>query len=277
MNTKTVRVCSFESRRQNEMRTLIEKFGGVPSVAPSMKEVPLQENTHLLEFVEQLQAGQISVVLFMTGVGAKALFDAVASLADWDRFQNLLNQQTIIVRGPKPVPVLKEAGIHIDFRAPEPNTWREVLGLIDEQQILLHGITIAVQEYGKPNEQFYEELRHRGAEVYPVPVYCWDFPDDLAPLQAVIREAVENPFDLVMFTSAQQVENVLAVCESLGLKDQWLKSLEKSLLISIGPTCSERMLESGLRVDLEPSHPKMAHMVREALAACQSSSSPLGN
>jgi uroporphyrinogen-III synthase len=40
--------------------------------------------------------------------------------------------------------------------------------------------------------------------------------------------------------------------------------LERSVVASIGPTTSEELGRRGLRADLEPSHPKMGILVREA-------------
>ncbi len=37
-----VRVIALESRRSVEMARLIESYGGVPRVAPSMREVPIE-------------------------------------------------------------------------------------------------------------------------------------------------------------------------------------------------------------------------------------------
>ena len=64
------RVLSLESRKADEMRSLIERHGGIATVAPSMREIPLDENRAALAFGEQLFAGQIDVVVFLTGVGA---------------------------------------------------------------------------------------------------------------------------------------------------------------------------------------------------------------
>jgi uroporphyrinogen-III synthase len=36
------------------------------------------------------------------------------------------------------------------------------------------------------------------------------------------------------------------------------------VVASIGPTTSEELREQGIRIDLEPSHPKMGFLVREA-------------
>ena len=37
------------------------------------------------------------------------------------------------------------------------------------------------------------------------------------------------------------------------------------MIASIGPTCSDRLRELGFTPAMEPSHPKMAHLVRESL------------
>ena len=43
-------VAAFESRRADEIATLISRFGGVPRVGPSMREVPLEDNPAVFEF-----------------------------------------------------------------------------------------------------------------------------------------------------------------------------------------------------------------------------------
>jgi len=232
----SVRVCSFESRRCQEMATLIAKFGGEPTVAPSMREVPLEENTHAIDFAKRILEGEIEIVLFMTGVGARTLFEAIQKQDAWESFHQELDRRVIIVRGPKPVPVLKDARIHIDYRAPEPNTWREILEMLDSESIPLQDQEIAVQEYGRPNLEFYAGLEARGAKVYAVPVYLWDFPEDVEPLYEAVRLAVNKPFDLVMFTSANQVDNVLEAAGKIGMREEFQNALKQTTIASIGPT-----------------------------------------
>ena len=124
-----------------------------------------------------------------------------------------------------------------------------------------------MQEYGEVNEALYAALRRRGALVTPVTVYRWALPEDTGPLQAAVSEAATAPFDLLLFTSAQQVRHVLQVAAGLGLEDAWRAASARSVVASIGPTCSEALREAGLKVDLEPSHPKMGTLVREAVEA----------
>ena len=50
----------------------------------------------------------------------------------------------------------------------------------------------------------------------------------------------------------------------MGIRDAVRRGLAKCVVASIGPTTSEEMREQGIAPDLEPSHPKMGFLVREA-------------
>lgn len=267
--SRPLRVCSFESRKQEEMRSLIERHGGSPTIAPSMREVPLEDNVAAFDFLERLLQAEFDAVIFMTGVGARALLEVVESRVPRTTFFDALNHCCVIVRGPKPTAVLREWGVRIDHRAPEPNTWRELLSVIDSGLTLpttgKKPVAIAIQEYGLPSEEFYSELSARGMSVHPVPIYRWELPTDTAPLEAAIRATIAGEFDVLLLTSAQQIRNVLEVAERLQLRESFLAATRRCLVGSIGPTCSDALREAGLHIDLEPSHPHMGHLVRETL------------
>ncbi len=261
---KLPRICSFESRRHEEMRQLIEKQGGIATVAPSMREIPLEENPAAFQFAEELLAGRVDVLVFLTGVGARAVLEVLETryprqqiLESWQRCQ-------VVVRGPKPLAVLREWKVRVDFRVPEPNTWRELLKTLSEN-LSLAGQTIAVQEYGEPSLELYEELKRQGANVLPVPVYRWAFPEDTGPLLAAIEATIAGEFDLLMFTSAHQIANVLEAAEQIGKKADWKKAASQCGIASIGPTASEKLRSEGLPVTVEASPPKMGPLVRLAL------------
>jgi uroporphyrinogen-III synthase len=141
-----------------------------------------------------------------------------------------------------------------------------VLALFDAS-IPVQGKRVAVQEYGLPSTELYQELTQRGATILPVPVYKWALPTDLGPLEDAVRKTIAGEFDLLMFTSAQQLANVLQVAEGLNLRDQWIAMANQSCRVaSIGPTATEAIKSHGLRVDIEPSHPNMGALVKESLA-----------
>ncbi len=257
-------ICSFESRRAEEMKSLIERQGGQATVVKSMQEVPLTDNKDVLEFADNLINEQYQIVLFMTGVGATQLLNIVETTFSRDIFLQALEKCTVIVRGPKPAAVLKKWGIQVDFKAPSPNTWKEILQMIDEG-IPIQNKNMAIQEYGISNPEFYAELKKKDAIVHPVTVYRWAFPDDPEPLYQSVRNTIDGIFDALLFTSANQLTHVLQAAETLKLKEEWIQAAKKMLIASIGPTASEKIRSEGLQVDLEASPPKMGTLVRMTL------------
>ncbi|MCA9110999.1 MAG: uroporphyrinogen-III synthase [Planctomycetaceae bacterium] len=267
---RVLQVCSFESRRAEEMAALIRKQGGEAVIAPSMQEVNRDDHSEVFAFADDLLSGRIDMVIFLTGVGATALLEIAETQHSRDDLLAAINRCITVVRGPKPTAVLNQWKVHVDYRAPEPNTWRELLATLDAAEMDLSGKHVAVQEYGELSNELHAGLVERGAIVKSVPVYRWTLPDDVGPLESAIRKTCEGAFDVLLFTSAQQVRHVLQVAERLGLQDEWRAATETCVIGSIGPTCSEAIREVGLTVDFEPSHPKMGVLVREVLAEAPS-------
>jgi uroporphyrinogen decarboxylase len=255
-----LRVAAFESRRAAEMERLIEKLGGTPAVSPSLREVPVGENPEAVDFAHRLISGEIDIVLLLTGVGTRHLVSQIERHVDRGRFLAALSDVTTIVRGPKPLAVLKEFEIQPTVRVPEPNTWREVLQTID-QQVPVANQTVALQEYGQPNTSLIAGLEARGARVKAIKVYNWELPENTGPLEANIRDIAEGRIDVALFTSAHQVANVFRMAEKLGLACEFEAALQRVVIASIGPVTSEALHEFGVSVDIEPEHGKMGHLV----------------
>lgn len=262
-----LRVLVLESRRGREMGLIVSSYGGVPTVAPSMREVPLETNAEAIAFADDLVAGEFDVVILLTGVGTRALLDIVQRAhGSRKKFVEALSQVVVVARGPKPVGVLREIGVPVWLTAPEPNTWREVLAALDERksELSLAGLNVAVQEYGASNPDLLAGLEARGARVTRVPVYQWALPEDLAPLQNAIRAVAGGELDVALFTSATQAVHLLKVADAMQMREAVLDGLRRLVVASIGPTTSEELGQQGVTVDLEPSHPKMGFLVREA-------------
>src|SRR3974377_2065518 len=166
-------VLSLESRRAAEMAKLIENYGGRAVVAPSMREVPLESNTEALAFGHVLASGGFDMVIFLTGVGTRALARVIETIYPVEEFVAALRKVGVVARGPKPVAVLKELGVPVTLMVPEPNTWRDLLRALDENKLMLPlaGRRVAVQEYGASNPGLLAGLAERDALVMRVPVY----------------------------------------------------------------------------------------------------------
>jgi uroporphyrinogen-III synthase len=171
----------------------------------------------------------------------------------------------VVARGPKPVGVLRELGVKPWVVAPEPNTWRELLAALDAAAPEgLPGTQVAVQEYGRSNPELLEALRARGAAVTAVPVYQYALPEDVEPLRRAVSAVAAGQVDVVLLTTGTQALHLLQVAEQVGRAGELREGLARAVIASIGPTTSETLAELGLRPDMEPSHPKMGMLVREA-------------
>jgi uroporphyrinogen-III synthase len=260
-----LRVLSLESRRAPEMAKLIAGNDGVPTVAPSMREIPLASNTEALAFARRLSEGGFDIVIFLTGVGTRALARVVETVYTVEQFVAALRKIAVVARGPKPVGALKEMGVPVTVAVPEPNTWRDLLRTLDEKvdSLPLRGRQVAVQEYGTSNPELLAGLSDRGAHVTRVPVYEWGLPEDVRPLRAAVTSIARDEFDVVMFTTGIQVNHLFQVATGMKQEEPVRRGLSRMLIASIGPMTSERLHEYGLKADLEPTHPKMGYLVSE--------------
>ncbi|MGO9267425.1 MAG: uroporphyrinogen decarboxylase [Candidatus Binataceae bacterium] len=259
-------VVAFEGRMAAETAALITRFGGRPLVAPAMREAPLEDNPAAFEFAARLVAGRLDAVIFLTGVGTRALFAAVASRYPRDVIVGALSKVITVARGPKPVAALREFGVAPTIVIDEPNTWREILVALDRRDALA-GKRVAVQEYGVTNRDLMAGLEARSAEVMAVPVYRWTLPADRGPLREAIATIAAGRAGAVIFTSSNQVTNVIRTAEADGVADQFRRGLAATIVGSIGPVCSEQLRALQIHIDLEPSHPKLGHLIKEMAAA----------
>jgi uroporphyrinogen-III synthase len=260
-----LRVLSLESRRSREMAQLITNHGGQATVAPSTREVPSGPNPEEAAFAAGLAKGEFQIVIFMTGVGTRALAQAIEPLCPREQWVAGLSRIAVVARGPKPVNVLREFGIPIALTVPEPNTWREILQTLDRNAatLPLKGAHVAVQEHGVPSPELYAGLSQRGARVFAIPVYKWAPPEDEGPLRRAIAELAHGEFGVVLFTSSVQAHHLFRFADEMNRRDDVLHALRRTVVGSIGPVTSETLREFGIGVDLEPSHPKMGFLVKE--------------
>ncbi len=180
-----------------------------------------------------------------------------------------MSRHCLVIRGPKPAAVLQKNGLRYDLKAPEPNTWRELVAALDQAgtsdpaKFGLRNRKVAVQEYGIANQKLYAELAQRGAQVTPVTVYRWALPEDIRPLEEGIRKVVAGETDVLLFTSANQLSSVRQVADRLGLGEQFRSAAAGQLIASIGPTCSEALQDEGFPVHFEASPPRWANWSAE--------------
>uniref|UniRef100_Q02CL4 Uroporphyrinogen III synthase HEM4 n=1 Tax=Solibacter usitatus (strain Ellin6076) TaxID=234267 RepID=Q02CL4_SOLUE len=261
MSFADLRVLSLESRRAREMETLILREGGIPFVAPSVKERAVDDDSAAIHFVEQLEAGEFEMLICMTSVGLTLLRDTVTKQMPSERLSAALRRVTIVSRGPKPVGVLKALEVPIHLVIPEPNTWKEIVEAVASR----HERRIAVQEYGRPNLEMNQALERLGCRVTPVALYRWELPDDVRPLREAAARLAAREFDVVLFTSSIQLDHLLQIARTLGLEQEVCRAMRHDVVVaSIGAVMTSALIAHGRPPDVIPKHPKMWSLVKAA-------------
>ena len=248
-------VLAFESRRAKEIAELIRINGGEPFVAPAVVEVPIEDQAEAFAFGERLYAGDFQMMILLTGVGTRYLQQVLGP-----QFVDALRRLTIVARGPKPAAVLREWQVPVTIAVPEPNTWREVLQAVEGRSEK----SVALQEYGRSNPELIEGLQRQGRTVTRIAVYLWRMPENRTALEQALAGVLASRFDAVLFTTGVQIEHFLEFAASQGQREAALSRLQQMFVGSIGPTCSETLRSCGVVPSMEPSHPKMGLLVREA-------------
>lgn len=250
-----LRVVSFEARRADELATMLARHGAEVVRAPALREERLAASPEALELARRLEAGEVDLVVLLTGVGTRALAAALGEAGT--RPGVLLARTRIVARGPKPLAALRELGVAGAHPVPEPFTWRQVLEVVDGLGVPQGGLA-AVQEYGAPVPALVDGLVHRGLRVLSVPVYRWALPEDPRPLAAAAAALARGAVDVAVFTNAAQVEHLFrAAADPEALR----RGVARAVVASVGPVCSEALEAHGIAPDLEASPPKMGPLV----------------
>ncbi|MGH7893810.1 MAG: uroporphyrinogen-III synthase, partial [Candidatus Binatia bacterium] len=194
-------------------------------------------------------------LLLLTGVGTRALAHLLAE-ASAD-VPALFARTRIVARGPKPLAALRDLGIEGAIAVPSPNTWREVLVVVDGLG-LPRASLVAVQEYGVPPHSLYDGLLAQGHRVLAVPVYEWALPEDSGPLRAGVDAVIRGEVDVAVFTSAVQVIHAFGVADD---PDALRRAFGHVVVASVGPVCSEALEAHGVAIDLEATPPKLGPLV----------------
>jgi uroporphyrinogen-III synthase len=263
MKSKVIGI--LEARTGAHIAELVERRGGIPMLAPALEEVPDVDPEAVKELLAQWRVTPFDVVIFQTGVGARALFAAIEQAGAMPDFMRLLGASRVVVRGPKPTAELNSRGVRIDLRAASPFTTETVMAALSE--IPLEGSKVLVQRYGAANASLCEQLKAHGASVREVATYRWALPDDIRPLLALLQALKARRLDALLFTSAVQMHHLHAVAEKTGDAAELPRLLQDVIIGSIGPVCSRTLQQYGVTPTFEANPPKLGPMMAALEAA----------
>ena len=256
-----MRIAILEARMSGALASLIAKRGGDALCVPAVREADIDCAADVRHMIDRLEAGAIDVVVFQTGVGARALFREADKLGRLDALLACLRGITTVCRGPKPTAALKHAGVQISVSVAAPYTTDELVQALIGAPIA--GKRVTALQYGERNAALIDALRQNGALVDDLCLYEWMLPDDTDGLKALVGELLSGGVDAIAFTSQVQIRHLYRVAADIGVPQQALSDAlnGQTIVAVVGPTCAAALAAVGVTPNSEPAYPKMGHMV----------------
>lgn len=256
-----VRVGILQTRYAAEFARLIERVGGIPVMAPSLREVGTDDQLSLRAALEEVAASPVDVFVFQTGVGTRALLEAAADMGLGEALAERIRGAIVVARGPKPLTALLQRGFPVERRTAPPHTTDQLLELLPSSE--LRGCRLALQHYGTSNQRLLSHLLEAGTHVIELAAYRWALPEEVSPVLRLLELLAAGQMGVIAFTSAAQVDNLFAIAASEGQADRLPQLLnEQTVVAAIGPTCAQALRRRGVNISIEPENPKMVPFVR---------------
>ena len=257
-----LRIALLEAHRTEEAAAHVRRFGGEPRCVPAAREA--RHPDRVGPFIDRLSAGQFSAVVFLTGGGAALLFQEASRLGRLAETLAALHNTIVASRGPKPAAVLAHHNVSVHAAAAEPYTTIQLLDALSA--IDLSGKLVALVRDLEPGrgipDALSDALALRGAHIEELPLYEWVMPDDLAPLQTLVRDLIGGHVDAIAFTNRVQSRHLFRVAAELGLGTELAAALNDEVIVTVvGPVCAEALQSAGVAPDIIPARATMEAMI----------------
>lgn len=249
----------LEARRQRELADLVGRLGGTPVCAPALREAPVDGDAAGL--VTSIVAGRFDAVVVLTATAFNALGDAALKFGLQPDLVYALGRMAIVCRGPKPLLALRRHQLQAAVVSPAPHTSDDLLRVLPDH--VVQGRSVLLLHYGARNDAIGAALTARGARVTDACLYEWRLPDDVAPIQALVRLALGGRVDALLFTSQVQCRHLLQVASDMRLADTLVDVLRRDVVVgAIGPACASALRGAGIVPDVMPDMPNSPSLVR---------------
>lgn len=244
-----------------ELAGLVRRHGGVPYLVPAVRERPLTGGPELAGTLAALSAGEFAIVVFLTGVGVRRLFEEARRSECLDAARSALTRAIVVCRGPKPIAALKAESIPVSYAVPSPHTTTELLATL--RPLPLEGTNVLVVHAGERMPEPAGMLGARGAHVTELQLYQWDLSTaDAANLREFVQHLRGGTIDALAFTSQIQVRHFFQIVDGLDAKKEVERELHERIAVAaVGPTCADALRANGIEPDVVPRHPKMGNMI----------------
>ncbi|MEJ2565735.1 MAG: uroporphyrinogen-III synthase [Gammaproteobacteria bacterium] len=239
-----------ETRELDLFAQMLESRGAATVRCPLVAILDAPDQGPIIEWLQQLAAGRFHDLIFLTGEGLRRLLKAADRNGIAAAVIAALRKTRKITRGPKPARALRDIGLRHDLAA-EPPTTDGVIATLSKLD--LKGRRLGVQLYGtEPNLKLIDFIRGAGAEPCPVAPYVYASEADDQKVKAFIRQLSQGEFDVIAFTSAQQITRLYNVAKTGGLEEALNQGWSRTKVAAVGPIVADTLKTRGVRVDMMP-------------------------
>ena len=260
------------ARRADELGTMLERRGAAIQHGPAIRIVALADDTDLLAATHAIVAQPPDITVATTGIGFRGWVDAATGWGIGPDLLAALGAGKIISRGPKARGAIRGTGL-MDVWSPPSESSAEVLEYLLDMGV--DGLRIAVQLHGDPLPDVVDALTLAGAEVLKVPVYRWELPADIGPMDRLTDATLAGQIDVLAFTSAPAAASLLARAADRGLREELLTRLRGPVLaLCVGPVTAAP-LEALDVPTVQPQRSRLGAMVRRLEAEMPARARPL--
>ena len=255
-----IRVAITADRRGAELAASLERLGAVVTWGSTMAAVPPEQDSLLEVETRAMLAAEPSWLAVSTGSGLRAWLQAAEGFGLQPEIEGLLRRTRTVARGSKSHGALRALSIEPEFVSPK-ETMDDICSWLAER--LGPEDVLAAQVHGGEVIGTLDALRPKLCAVLTVAPYRWTLPDDLAPARHVIEQILAGNVDVLAETSAPSVRNLFVIADQLGVRLELLRVLRTAVCIaSVGSVTARAFEEVGISVDLMPTRPRTADLLR---------------
>ena len=236
-------------RRAAEFAALLHRHGAQTVHGPAIRILHLVDDARLRDVTRDLIEAPPDVLVVTTGFGFRSWIDAAHAWHLDDDLLATLRRVPLLARGPKALGAIRQAGLHEEWSA-QTESSAEVVARLATGGVA--GLRVAVQLHGagselEPNADVCGPLSAAGAQVIAVPVYRWEQPANLRPLDRLIAAITGAKIDAVTFTSAPAVASLVQRATTLDLLPQFIAALNgPTVCACVGPVTATPLERLGI-------------------------------
>lgn len=248
-------------RRADDFIAALERNGATVLHAPTIRIVPLPDDTELRRATDAVLAGPVGFTAVTTGAGFRGWLSAAEGWGLHEPLLERLSASRIFVRGPKAAGAVRGAGLREEFSAPEESNAGLFEGLRDAG---VGGARVAVQLHGTLLPELTGLLRDAGADVVEAQPYRWLSPENVEPVHALVDGVVAGRVAALAFTSAPAATNLLTLAGSR--REELLAALRGPVLCAcVGPVTAAPLEAEGVPT-VQPERQRLGALVKLLVA-----------